>query len=318
MPIVTKPFELGPGAQFFRSNMRTLYAPARSIIRISLRNVTVEPFDEVPLQVQVMRASRDSVDVTGPDGPVVHQESVIAPFDRQSLGSFFRSDFGCPSTTRVRVRSGGVLASKVSGFIRFDYDPPGVVKLQMEGSDTLSLNGDRSVEEIRDLIPAQPEQQVVGGVVVPPGFEPRILGTGRFRIKAKWHTDPLWALGVPNYQILRVSLHRPDGTVAAEESGFSQHVSDDTINDYPAYDDPAELDGLRQRINFGYTVRPEDIQNIDQNFSFWKVRVGYEPTFPPDYSGQMPPVVNFDIDSGSDPTFLFGGRFESTFQAGCF
>jgi hypothetical protein len=310
LPIVSKPFELGPAAPLFRRNMRTLYAPALSDVRVSLRNVTVgelgSPF-QVPLLIQVMKASRDSIGVSGPDGPVVIEREKIAPFQSLSLGPFF-SDFGCPSTTRVRVT--GLLArERVSGIIDFDYDPPSVVRLKMAGSDTLSLDGDQSQTKIRDLRPGL--LPIADGVYVP-GLP--IYGTGKFRIKAKWHTD-FWAFARP--QILRVSLLRPDGTVAAEESGFSRHISDDDINNYPAYDDPSELDGLRQRINFGYTVRPEDIQNIDQSSSFWKVKVGYEPTFPPGYSGPKPRIVDFDIDSGKDSTFS-GKEFFSTFQAGCF
>jgi hypothetical protein len=204
----------------------------------------------------------------------------------------------------------------VSGVIRFAYNPPQTVKLKMSGSDTLRLDGDEGTVKTRDLLAVLPDPVVLG-------FEPAIFGTGKFRIKAKWHVDPVATLWLPAYRVLTVSLLRPDGTVAAEESGFSQHVSDDVINNYPVFEPEDALDptfqSIHRRIDFGYTVRPEDIQNVDQDVDFWKVSVRGVPALGSGYPvvGSGYPVIDFDIDSGLDPAFG-GGGFVGTFKAGCF
>lgn len=57
-----------------------------------------------------------------------------------------------------------------------EFHPPGVVSVEMTGADTQHLDPDGTAHR---LLRAR-----AGSV---PGF---IAGTGEFRIKAKWHTDP--------------------------------------------------------------------------------------------------------------------------------
>lgn len=268
--------------------------------------------------VQVMGASRDSIGSAGPDGPVVRERTIKTPFESLSFDFVPPRDFGCPSTTRVRVRAlDSQPAGKVSGSIRFDYSPPGTVKLKMAGSDTLSLSGDvppASHLKTRDLLPDPQGIQV---------FEAGIFGTGKFRIRAKWHVDPLATFGLSAYRVLTVRLLRPDGTTAAKESGFSQHVPLDVIQNYPVFEEEDLSDPIfqsyRRRIDFTYRVRPGDIRNIDQTVDFWQVRVGGVRPLDSGYPvvGSWHPIIDFDIDSGVDPAFLGRPGISSTFKAGC-
>ena len=112
-----------------------------------------------------------------------------------------------------------------------------------------------------------------------------IAGTGTFRIKAKWDTDPLDLPHFNQFFEVTVELLRPDGTRAAGETGFSQHGS------------------FTPKVDFTYRVTSADAAMTGA----WKVRITNNV---PTNGGQVK-IVTFDIENLLLPTF------NSTFQAGC-
>jgi hypothetical protein len=271
-PILEKNFEFGPGAQFPRSNMRTFYVPARSSVAVAIKDVTLSTRDgRMPIFVEVLQASPQSIGSTGPDGPVLHVENTSAPINLSTIDKNFVSNFGCPSSWRVRVRAAiSPVFAKVSGKIIFSFTPPGEVKLKMVGADTQHL--DPNVSATRTIEP-------VSGA---------IAGTGNFRIKAKWHTDPLDIFHLNHFERLRVALLKPNGVIAASERGYSQHA--------PAQKTP--------KIDFRYSVTPEDAALTGK----WKLKIDNNPEVR---------IVDFDMDRGSDPNPGLS-NFTSVFQATCF
>ena len=115
-----------------------------------------------------------------------------------------------------------------------------------------------------------------------PDVTPEIDHMGKFRIKAKWHTD-LFQAGV-NFRRLRVRLWRPDGTIAASELGYSQHA--------PADKTP--------KLNFTYNMTPQDATQSGD----WKLEI---------VNNSSARIVDFDIETALDPSFI-GSSFESTFS----
>lgn len=272
---IRKTFEFGPGTSRPRSNMRTFSAPAGSIIGIAIEQVSVAPASAtIPVIIEVRQASAASIGATGPDGPLIDVKAFNAPANLVNFLSTYTSKFGCPSTWRVRVRSavGPGVPAKVSGTIAFVFTPPNSVVLDMTGVDTQHLDPNTSAN--RTL------RARVGSVS-------SIAGTGRFRIKAKWHTDPL-TLDVTqfsSYHKLIVELLRPDGTIAASEFGYSQHA--------PADKTP--------KVDFRYAVTAQDAAMAGA----WGLQIKNESPVR---------VVDFDINRGLDPNQV---DFESTFKASC-
>jgi hypothetical protein len=154
--------------------------------------------------------------------------------DNGDVAVFTDAD-GCPSSWRVRVRSGvGQPPAAVTGIIAFTFTPPGPVQLDMAGSDEQGL--DTGSNATRNL-------KAVAGTA-----STFIDGTGRFRIKAKWHTDLLDLGHFNTYHKLTVRLLRPDGVEAASMTGFSQHA--------PARDSNGKE--LTPKLDLRYEVRAQD------------------------------------------------------------
>jgi hypothetical protein len=276
MATIRKEFEFGPGTPRPRSHMRTFSAPARARVSVAIEQMEVDPDSEqVPVSIEVRRASADSIGSTGPDGPrAADPEPALAPrgFFSPFGNRSFVSNFGCPSTWRVRVRAlNSDVPARVSGRILVVTDPADAVHLKMNGSDTQDL--DPNVVAERTLEPAD---------------SGRIVGTGRFRIKAKWHTEQPF---VPHQQ-LTVALLKPDGLLATDQKGFSQHSGIE--------DDEDEETSV---IDFTYRVTPQDIALSGD----WKLRIANNSTHR---------VVDFDIRKGSDLN-PFVQSFTSTFLARC-
>jgi hypothetical protein len=164
--------------------------------------------------------------------------------------------------------------ARVSGTIIFDVDPPDPVKIEMTGSDTQNL--DTNVTATRVLRGRDAAGSATG-----------FIGTGLFRIKAKWHTDPLDLPGFGTFKPLTVALLRPDGTVAASDTGLSSHAD--------------VSDG--QKVNFSY----QSTSGESASTGVWKLRIS---------NNSSSRIVDFDIDRGSDPNPGLS-NFISTFTGRC-
>ncbi|MEW5975593.1 MAG: hypothetical protein AB1898_07285 [Acidobacteriota bacterium] len=268
------PFEFGPGTNQDHSHYRTLTVPAKTSVNVAVQLQRDAGGADVPVVIEVRQASAESVGTTGPDGPLIASKNATAATGMQTVAfqnQSFSSQFGCPSTWRVRVRTANSQRPpvKVFGTIVYLYNPPGPVNLDMEGG-TLSLNAGATAT--RALAGTS------GGV---------IAGTGTFRIRAKWHTDPLDLAHLNSYFRLTVSLIRPNGTVAASEAGFSQHAPSDRT----------------PKVNFTYLVTAQDALMSGA----WSLRV---------LNNSSVKIVDFDIEKGLDLNPLMP-NFKSTFAAGC-
>jgi hypothetical protein len=264
-------FAFGPGTDRpTRSNdSATLTVPARTTVKVK---GVLNPISGLPVSVVI--------EVIRPDGgsPAASITTAAAPFVSvpfDFIVETFTSQAGCPSSWRVRVRTANNAAptAAVRGTVTFNFQKPGPVNLDMVG-DALSLAKNGSVTKT-----------LSGHDVLGIANNALIAGTGTFRIKAKWDTDPL---DVPHFnQFFRVTvdLLRPDGTRAAGETGFSQHGS------------------FTPKVNFTYTVTPADAAMTGT----WKVRITNDILT----NGVNVKIVNFDTENLVFPTF------NSTFQAGC-
>lgn len=273
---IKKSFEFGPGTPRPRSHFRTFSVPAGSTVGVAIEQMETAPSATIPVIIEVRQASAASIGATGPDGPLLAVRSASAPSGVVAFqGQSFSSPFGCPSTWRVRVRSaiGPDVPAKVSGTIAFVFTPPGSATLDMVGADTQHLDPNVvATRTLRSRFGTTPST---------------IAGTGQFRIKAKWHTDPADFLHFGTFQKLRLELLRPDGTRAEDETGFSQHA--------PADKTP--------KVDFGYTVTPADAGMSGD----WGIRI----TNISDVR-----VIDFDLDRGIDPNPGMP-NFTSTFTARC-
>jgi hypothetical protein len=221
------------------------------------------------------------IDVIRPNGgsPAASITTAAAPFGIsvpfEFLVETFTSQVGCPSSWTVRIRTANNAAppSAVQGSVTFDFQKPGQVNLDMVG-DALSLAKNGSVT-----------RNLAGHDVLGVANTTLIAGTGTFRIKAKWDTDPSDVGHFNQFFEVTVELVRPDGTRAAGETGFSQHGS------------------FTPKVDFTYRVTSADAAMTGA----WKVRITNNVLT----NGGQVKIVNFDIENFLLPTF------NSTFQAGC-
>jgi hypothetical protein len=276
---IRKTFEFGSGTSQPRSHKRTFSVPAGSTVGVTIEQMSVDPPNAtIPVIIEIRQASAASVGSSGPDGPLIDVKAANAPSNLVTFLPTYRSAFGCPSTWRVRVRSavGPDVPAKVSGTIVFVFTPPSSVVLDMTGVDTQHLDPDDVVNRtLRARL----------------GSFNSIDGTGDFRIRAKWHTDPLDVFHFGTFHKLTVELLRPDGTIANSETGFSQHA--------PADKTP--------KVDFRYTVTAQDAAMAGD----WGLQITNNIT-----NNSPIRVVDFDINKGLDPNPLLSD-FESTFKASC-
>jgi hypothetical protein len=277
--LIRKSFEFGPGTPQARSHFRTFSVPARSRVGVAVDDMSISAPTPggIPVVIEVRAATATSIGSSGPDGPLLAtrfanaDNSGVIAFANQS----FTSDFGCPSSWRVRVRSTQqAVPARVSGTIVFDADPPDPVRLEMTGADTQNL--DTNVTAARILRGRDAAGNATG-----------FIGTGSFRIKAKWHTDPADVLNFGAFRPLTVALLRPDGTVAASETGLSSHANVPT----------------GQKVDFSYQSTSQDSTLTGA----WELRIT---------NNSSSRIVDFDIDRGSDPNPALS-NFSSTFTGRC-
>jgi hypothetical protein len=267
---IEKTFEFGPGTPNDHSNMRTFAVPAFShvLVRVDATNVT-----GAPLVIEVHKPDANSISFTGPDGPLIDIRTnflfneLVLPSDPALGGTsgYIGDQFGCPSTWRIRVRTVNNLAPPVivSGLIKFTFVAPLPSNVTMGTSQNVGpgLTATRSISGVTGK------------------------GTGTVRIKAKWHTDPLDLLHLDTFWPMTVRLIRPDGSIAASQTGFSQHAPSN----------------FTPKINFTYFMTPTDLAMSGS----WKVRMENNTGIN---------LVGFNIESGGDPLVP---TFTSTFTPGC-
>lgn len=278
-------YAFGPGtAQLVRDDVR-LNLPARTEVTfvVQLQRSLSDPTGRrIPMDVPVV------VEVFAPDGTRMVERQASAtvisagvPIPIVPVVGTFHSAAGCPGLWTVRVRTLNNLAPpvRIFGSVTFGFVRPGPVNLDMEGD--IAMNAGASTT-----------RTLMGRPLIGSPSTDVIAGTGTFRIRAKWHTDPLDLnpLHFGNYFRARVDLLRPNGTVAASETGFSRHA--------PADRTP--------KVDFAYTVTPADAAMTGA----WRVRVT-------NLTGN-PRIVGFDVEKGlMDPLAPTLANFNSTFTAGC-
>jgi hypothetical protein len=268
-----KAFAFGPGTDSPGSSQDsvTLSVPARTVVKVSGVLNAASGFP-VLVRIQIFRpgggaaaASLTLPTAIGISVPIVFPVEMVTGWSSQ---------VGCPSAWRVRVstQDGGQPASGVSGSITFDYEKPGTVNLDMVG-DSISINKNDSKTV-----------SLSGHDTLGVANNTLIAGTGEFRIRAKWDTDPGDLMHWGQFFRLRVRLVRPDGTEADAETGRSQHYN-----------------GSARKVDFKYTVTPADAAQTGR----WKLKIFNT------VGNEQVKVVNFDIENFANPSF------HSTFIAQC-
>lgn len=268
-------FAFGPGLTNLTNASATLNVPARTTIRVSgllhpVSGLTIG----VPVVVDVFRPGETSpaASLTTAALPLLAPGQRSFPF--AFLVETFTSQVGCPSTWRVRVRTvnNSVPSARVTGTVTFDFQRPGRVNLDMVG-DSISVSKDDSKT-----------RQLAGHDTLGIANPSLIAGTGTFRIKAKWDTDPGDIFHLGQFFRVNVALVRPNGTTADNETGRSQHYG-----------------GSLKKVDFSYTVTPADAAMNGP----WTLRISNT------VGSEQVKIVSFDIENFAFPSF------NSTFQAAC-
>jgi hypothetical protein len=278
-------YQFGPGLTNAVRDDVNLNVPARTnltLIVLLQRDLTnsrrLPVLGDVPVIVEVLK----------PDGTVAASQPASAtvvsagvPIPVVPMVGIYSSQQGCPRSWTVRIRTANNLAPpvRVFGSVTFGIVKPGPVNLNLEGDVALNAATDIT--------------RTLAGYNLTGGSERALVaGTGTFRIRAKWHTDPLDLnpLHFGNYFRTKVELLKPNGTVAAAETGFSGHA--------PADRTP--------KIDFSYTAT-----DADQRMSgAWRIRVS-------NLAGNAR-IVGFDVEKGLvDPLAPTLPGFNSTFAASC-
>ena len=272
-------YAFGPGTNNTSGDEVTLRVPARTTVGIitelqrNLSNSNGVPVTgDVNVRIEVFKPGSETATISQTASATVVQAGLQIP--AITFPGVYSSQRGCPNTWKVKIRttSGNTPPVRVFGTVRFVIVRPGTVNLGVEGG-AFGLKGNSTSKTLagRELT----------------GLNRNLIaGTGIFRIKAKWHTDPLDVLNFGKFFRLRVQLLRPDGTTAADETGFSQHAPSDKT----------------PKVNFTYTVTAEDAAMSGA----WKLRVSNP--------GENQDIVNFDVERGFD---LNSPSFNSTFLAQC-
>lgn len=272
-------YAFGPGTNKTSGDEVTLRVPARTTVGIIVelqRNLSnsngVPVTGDVNVKIEVFKPGSNTAIINQTASATVVQAGLQIP--ALTFPGVYSSQNGCPNTWKVKIRttSNNAPPVRVFGTVRFAFARPGTVNLGMEGG-VLKLTGNSATKTLtgHELL----------------GLNRNLIaGTGTFRIKAKWHTDPLDILNFGKFFRLRVQLLRPDGTTAADETGYSQHAPSDKT----------------PKVNFTYTVTAEDAAMSGA----WKLRISNP--------GENQDIVNFDIERGLD---INSPSFNSTFLAQC-
>ena len=262
---VTKDFAFGPGTTFDHSEYRTFDVPPKTTVGVAVK-LNTDGGVQVPVYIEVHQASSGS---TGADGPLLDVKPAVAPQSQVTFTNTYSSNFGCPNTWGVRVttQSGKAPPVKVSGTIIFTAEVPDASDITISGGAF-------------DSTPTAATTVSLSAITA--------NSSGVFRIKAKWHTDPLDLLHLNQYFQLRVALLRPDGSTAASFDGFSIHAPSDKT----------------PKLDFSYNRTAQDATQSGG----WKIRVT---------NISSVKIVSFNVEKGSDLNPLVPA-FHSTFAPKCF
>ncbi len=292
-------FSFGPGT--VRTSSQTLPlsgVPGHTLVSVS-GTLNPLPFSFTVPSVAVV------IEVFTPEAPPPAPPAASIPTSAIQLFSVpfvfalpptFISDFGCPRSWSVRVRTANNLAPPlmVSGSVKDSFFVPGVAPNPLPATYNVDMEGPSIHLE-------------GGGATATPtlaGHDPVLAGVanrsliqgseGSFNIKAKWDTAfNVCYLG----QIfpLTVDLRRSTatggtGTRANGQTAFSQTTS------------------AASRVNFNYTVTPADALLPGP----WRLRITNNNSVNCGIFGTVPVAVdNFDIENLILPTF------QSTFTPRC-
>jgi hypothetical protein len=291
-------FSFGPNPVFppFSSSSasRTLNVPGKTLV--SVRG-SLNPLTQVP--GGIVAAVPVIIEVLRPEGGVAATINTAAaalvsvPFVF-ALPPTFISDFGCPRTWRVRVRTsdGTVPLVTVSGTITYSFFVPGVFPNPLPATYNVDMEG-------------PPIHLEGGGSSSTPtlaGHDPVLLGAanrsliqsteGVFRIRGKWDTAFHVCYLNQRFQ-LNAALLKPGGTTVADsETGFSQ-----TSSETP-------------KLDFSYTVTPNDALLAGS----WRLRITNNNTVNNfcTLGSNLPVAIdNFDVEN------LLPPAFQSTFTPQC-
>ncbi len=288
-------FSFGPGTFFSTTNAsRTLNVPGKTLVSVSgVLNPLPQPTGGFVAAIPVI------VDVIRPEGGVVASLSTSAvalasvPFAFVAPPTFI-SDFGCPRTWRVRVRTanGTVPLVRVSGTITYSFFVPGVFPNPLPATYSVDMEG--------------PAIHLEGGgsssTPTLAGHDPVLFGAanrsliqgteGVFTIRAKW--DTAFHVCYLNQTFpLSVALLKPGGTTIADsETAFSQTSS------------------RSDKVNFAYTVTPGDAVLAGS----WRLRITNNNSVNNfcTLGSNLPVAIdNFDVENLLPPSF------QSTFTPQC-
>ena len=286
-------FAFGGAARTASTTARLTGVPGKTVIAVkgTLNALPITPSVSIPV----------IIDLIAPDGVVAGSLSTAAlpavpvPY-AFLLPPTYMSDFGCPRSWSVRIRSasGAAPPVAVSGTHTISFFVPGsgfpqvlpaIYNVDMEGG-SINLGG--------------------GGASTQPvlaGHDPVFLGAanrsliekteGRFRIRAKWDTDLFQCSSSP--QTLNVSLRKPDAakTLAAAQTAFSLTTS------------------RTPSLDFIYNVTPADA-SLAGSWGLRIVNANTTPCCTLFCSGRAPVrIANFDIEN------LLFPSFQSTFEPRC-
>lgn len=276
-------------------NLTLSGVPGKTLVSVSGRlNALPFGFLNVPVRVELTKPEGGSpiVVATGTALPLISLPLVPTPEGLVPQGS----DFGCPRSWRVTVRTENNQAPPVavSGSITISFFAPGefpnplpaTYNIDMEGS-SINLGGGASTTPV--LAGHDP---LLGGI----SNRSLIQGTeGVFNIRAKWDTalnvcylGQIFPLTV---ELRRSTLTGGTGTVANSQNGFSQ------------------TSGAANKINFQFTVPPGDALLPGP----WRLRVinNNNPVNCGIFGQSQVAIENFDIENLLLPTFA------STFTPRC-
>lgn len=271
--LINRGYEFGPGTNNLVSSTQRLNVPARSTVTVavSLQRTFAETngvaVADVPVAIEVFRPGTNTPAAIQFANATVVNAAVQIPI--VTFPGIFTSQKGCPDTWRVRIRTNNnaPAAVRVFGSVAFVFVRPGATNIDMEGSETFSLDGSNGSDDKTRVLAGQ---NLIGGL-----DRSVIAGTGVFRIRAKWDTAWHWS-NVGKFYKLRVRLRKPNGVQANSERGFSQHADDSN---------------LMPEVDFRYTVLPGDAQMSGT----WKLEVVS--------SNGTPKIENFDIENLILPSF---------------
>lgn len=276
---LSRAYQFGPGLAQTNAAEVNLRVPARTnvVIAVELQRAFANaqgvpvPAD-VPIVIEIIKPDGVMATTRNASATVVSGALQVPAF---SFPGLFSDRTGCPNAWKVRIRTNnnGTPPVRIFGSVNFAFARPGAVDLDIIGSNNVSGGNDRTL-------------QLTGKNPVGLSDPSLIAGTGTMRIRAKWHTDPIDLLNFGKFFRLTVALLRPNGSVAASETGFSQHA--------PADKTP--------KVNFTYTVTAQDAAQTGQ----WRIRISSA-------SGN-PKIVDFDVERGFD---INSPSFNSKFEPSC-